>query len=77
MTTPHKQPSCVHVTTVTVTGPHQIVYDGQVYLDGDTVVDVLKTMAQEWIAHGWAEEDVAGKDNNPAKKPPAKVTAKK
>jgi hypothetical protein len=73
MTAPRKQPSCEHLTIVTVNAPHQIVYDGQVYLDGDTIVDVPNPTAAEWIAHGWAVEDVPG----PAKKPPAKAAAKK
>jgi hypothetical protein len=73
MTTPHKQPSCPHVTIVTVNGPHQIYYEGQTYLDGDTVVDVLKTTAAEWIDHGWAEDISGGTDT----KSPAKTTAKK
>jgi hypothetical protein len=68
MTTPRKQPSCEHLAIVTVNAPHQIVHDGVVYLDRDTITDVPKTTAQEWIAHGWAE-DATGKDNTPAKKP--------
>jgi hypothetical protein len=74
MTTPHK-PSCDHVTVVTVNGPHQIVYDGVVYLDGDTITDVPNPTAQEWIAHGWAQDTTA--ETTPAKKTPAKPTAKK
>jgi hypothetical protein len=74
MTTPHK-PSCEHLTDVTVNAPHQIVHAGVVYLGGDTITDVPNPTAAEWIAHGWAVEDVSGKDT--AKKPPAKPAAKK
>jgi hypothetical protein len=76
MTAPRKQPSCDHLTIVTVSGPHQIYYEGETYLDGDSITDVPKTTAAEWIAHGWAQ-DATGKDTAPAKKPPAKATAKK
>jgi hypothetical protein len=76
MTAPRKAPSCQHVTHVTVIGPHQIVHQGEVYLDGDEIYDVPNKTAQEWIAHGWAE-DHSGRDSTPAKKAPAKDTAKK
>jgi hypothetical protein len=74
MTTPQK-PSCPHVTNVTVNAPHQVVYDGVVYLDGDTVADVPNPTAAEWIAHGWAQDATA--QTTPAKKAPAKTAAKK
>jgi hypothetical protein len=59
--------TCANVLSRNI-APHQIVHDGVVYLDGDTITDVPKTTAQEWIAHGWAE-DATGKYNTPAKKP--------
>jgi hypothetical protein len=77
MTAPRNKPaSCVHLTNVTVNAPHQVVYDGVVYLGGDSISDVPNPTAAEWIAHGWAD-DASSKDTAPAKKPPAKATAKK
>jgi len=75
MTSPRK-PSCEHLANVTVNAPHQIVYDGQVYLDGDMIADVPNPTAAEWINHGWAT-DVSAETAPAAKKAPAKPAAKR
>jgi hypothetical protein len=75
MTAPQK-PSCEHLSNVIVNTPHQVVYDGQVYVGGDEIHDVPNPTAAEWIAHGWAQ-DVSSAQAAPAKKPPAKPAAKK
>jgi hypothetical protein len=39
---------------VTVTpGGHQVVYEGQVYLAGDTIADVPNDLVDYWYANGW------------------------
>jgi hypothetical protein len=64
MTTPQK-PSCVHLTNVTVLAPYQVVFDGTVYLPGDTATDVPVDEADRWVLNGWAEQAAT-------KEPPAK-----
>jgi hypothetical protein len=48
------------------TGPHQIVWQGETYLAGDTVPDVDHDEADRWITSGWATE-TAAKQTAPAK----------
>jgi hypothetical protein len=79
MTAPHK-PSCSHVTNVTVAdGPHQIVYDGQTYLAGDTITDVPADTADYWITNGWAKPPATKTPDTakPAPRSPAKPAGKK
>lgn len=47
---------------VKVTGPYQIVHEGKVYTDGDTV-EARDAEAQSWVSAGYAEE--SGTDSSP------------
>jgi hypothetical protein len=76
MSAPRKAPSCPHLSIVVVRKPHQVVYDGVVYLGGEEVYDVPNPTAAEWVSHGWAD-DLSGRDTAPAKPPPARTAAKK